>query len=228
MYVTMSDMNRLNQRGAINMLLIPLGILLLFFFGALGFGIWAFSERGRYKDHSDQEVAVAVQEAISNTQESEAFKYAEEAKKPYETYIGPATYGNITVNYPKTWSAYVVESERGGNPVNGYFQPKVVPSVTDQDKTFALRVELVQQSYDTVLTQFKALLTASKVTIAPYKLDKVPSVVGSRIEGQITPKKQGTMVILPLRNMTLKVWTESNDFKGDFDTHILPNFTFVP
>lgn len=228
MYVTMSDMNRLNQSGAINMLLMPFVILLIFFFGTAGFAFWAFSERSHYKNDSDQEVAVAVQEAIKSTQETDAIKYAEEAKEPYDSYIGPAAFGNITINYPKTWSGYVVESERGGNPINGYFQPNVVPSVTDQDKTFALRVELVQQSYDTVVNQFKSQVNASKVTIAPYKLDKVPSVVGSRVEGQITPKKQGTMVVLPLRNMTLKVWTESNDFKGDLDTHILPNLSFVP
>jgi hypothetical protein len=224
----MSDMDRLNQRGAINLLLIPLIISVLFLFGTAGFAFWAFSERARYKDRSDQEVAVAVQKAVAETQEADAVKYAEEAKKPYDTYIGPAAFGNITVNYPKTWSSYVVESERGGNPVNGYFQPNTVPSVTDQNKTFALRVELVQQSYDSVLNQFKPLVNNAKVTIAPYTLEKVPSVVGSRVEGQITPRKQGTMIVFPLRNMTLKVWTESNDFKGDLDTHILPNFSFVP
>jgi hypothetical protein len=224
----MSNMNRLNQRGAMNILLIPFLLLVLFFFGTAGFAFWAFAERGKYKDRSDQEVAVAVQKAIADTQKADALKYDEEAKKPYDTYIGPAAYGNITINYPKTWSAYVLESERGSNPVNGYFQPKVVPSVTDQDKTFALRTELVQQSYDTVLNSFKSQVLAAKVTLAPYTLEKVPSVVGSRVEGQITPKKQGTMIILPLRNMTLKVWTESNDFKGDLDTHILPNMSFVP
>jgi hypothetical protein len=224
----MSDMNRLNQSGAINVLLIPLIIAVLFFMGTLGFAAWAFSERQHYKDQSDQEVAAAVQKAIAATQETEAKKYAEEAKEPYDTYIGPAAFGNITVNYPKTWSAYVAESERGGNPVTGYFQPKVVPNITDQENAYALRVELVQKSYDSVLQQFKTLANTGKVTIAPYKLDKVPSVVGTRIEGQITPKKQGVMVVLPLRNMTLKVWTESNDFKGDLDTHILPNLSFVP
>jgi hypothetical protein len=224
----MSDMDRLNQRGAINMLLIPLIILVLFLFGTLGFALWAFSERGRYKDHSDQEVAKAVQQAINDTQKTDAVKYAEEAKKPYDTYIGPASFGNITVNYPKTWSAYVIESEKGTTPISGYFQPKFVPSVGSSENTYALRVELVTTTYDNTLDQFGSSVKNGKVTVAPYTLAKVPSVVGSRIEGQITPKKQGTMIILPLRNMTLKIWTESNDFKSDLDTHILPNLSFVP
>ena len=221
-------MNRLSQRGAINILLIPFIMLVIFFLGAAGFGFWAFSQRNHYKNNSDQEVSAAVNQAIASQKKVDAADYAEQAKKPYDTYIGPSAFGNITVNYPKTWSSYVVENERGGNPVSGYFQPGFVPSVSDIDNTFALRVELVQTSYDTVLSQFKAALTIGKVTITPYTLPKVPSIVGSRVEGQITPTKQGTMVILPLRNMTLKIWTESNDFKGDLDTHVLPNFSFVP
>lgn len=228
MYVTITDMNRLEQRGAINVLLIPLILLVLLFLGAAGFGIWAFSSRADYKSNSDQKSAVAVDKAVKETEASEAAKYAEDAKKPYDTYIGPAAFGNITVNYPKTWSAYVVETERGTNPVNAYFHPKIVPSVADPDKTFALRVELVQNTYESVLDQFRGKLQQGQVTIAPYTLAKVPSVVGSRVEGQITAKKQGTMIILPLRNMTLKIWTESNDFRGDLDTHILPNLSFVP
>jgi hypothetical protein len=218
----------LGERGAMNVLAIPFIMLVLFFFGALGFGLWAFSERGPYKEDSDQIVAEAVEENTKTVQAADAKQYAEEAKKPYDVYIGPAPFGNVTINYPKTWSSYVIENERGGNPLNGYFQPGTVPNVTDIDKTFALRMELVQTSYDTVLNQFKAQITKGDVTVAPYTLAKVPSVVGSRIEGQITPRKQGTMIILPLRNMTLKIWTESNDFKADLDTHILPNFSFVP
>jgi Flp pilus assembly protein TadG len=224
----MSNMKKLTQRGAINILLIPFVLVVLFFFGSLGFGFWAFSQRNHYKDHSDQEVAAAVAAAIQQQKQSDAADYAQQAKKPYNTYIGPAAFGNITVNYPKTWSSYVIESDSGGNPISGYFMPNTVPNVTDPNNSYALRIELVQTSYDTVVSQFQSALQIGKVTVQPYTLPKVPSVVGSRIEGQITPTKQGTMIVLPLRNMTLKIWTESNDFKGDLDTAVLPNFSFVP
>ena len=221
-------MNRLDQRGAINILLVPLILAVLFFFSALGFGFWAFTSRADYKDNSDQKSAVAVQEAITATQQADAAKYAEEAKKPYDTYIGPAQFGNVTVNYPKTWSAYVEEDEGGSKPINAYLNPNFVPRVGNREASFALRIELVQDSYDSVTNSFSGPLRNGEVTLQPYKLPKVPSVVGSRIEGQITSKKQGTMIILPLRNMTLKIWTESNDFKADLDAHILPNLSFVP
>ncbi len=227
-YDTITDMDKLNERGAINVLLIPLILIVVFFMGAAAFGIWAFTGRADYKTNSDQKSAVAAAAAREAQKTEDATKFAEDAKKPFDTYIGPAQFGNVTVNYPKTWSAYVVENERGSAPITGFFQPKVVPNVTDPNNSFALRVELVNTDYKNVLDQFKSRLDTGKATIKPYTLPKVPSVVGSRIDGQITTTKQGTMVVLPLRNMTLKVWTESNDFKGDLDTNILPNFSFVP
>lgn len=218
----------LGQRGAINVLLLPLIFVSILFLAAAGFGTWAFTSREDYKNKSDQKVSAAVAEAIEATEQVEEAKYAEKSKEPYDTYIGPAAFGNITVNYPKTWSAYVIESEASSGPLNAYFNPKFVPNTGDRDNTFALRVELVQQSYDKVINTFSNNVKTGKVVMEPYKLAKVPSVVGSRIEGQITTTKQGSMVVLPLRNMTLKIWTESNDFKADLDKHILPNLSFVP
>lgn len=221
-------MRKLNSSGAMNVLLVPLILMAVFFFAAAGFGIWAFTSRADYKNNSDQKAAAAAQVAREEQESADAAKYAEEIKKPYDSYIGPAAFGNITVNYPKTWSAYVVENDRGSTPVAGWFNPKTVPSVTEQDSNFALRVELVSSTYQAALDSFKPRIDKGVATIQPYTLPKVPSVVGSRIEGQITERKQGTMIVMPLRNMTLKIWTESNDFKGDLDTHILPNLSFVP
>lgn len=221
-------MSKLNERGALNALFIPFMTLVVFFLSTAGFAIWAYLGRQDYKNNSDQKSAVAVEKAVTATQRADAAKYFEEAKKPYDTYIGPAAFGNITVNYPKTWSAYVAEDSKGGDPIKAYFHPKTVPNVADADQNFALRVDLIDTNYNDVLTQFQAQIEIGKVSAAPYKLPKIPSVVGSRLEGQITPTKQGSMVLLPLRNMTLKIWTESNDFKADFDTNILPNLNFVP
>jgi hypothetical protein len=221
-------MSSLNQRGAINVLLIPLILMVVFFFSAAGFGIWAFTSRADYKNNSDKKSAVAADQARQAQESSDAAKYAEEIKQPFDSYIGPAAFGNITVNYPRTWSAYVIQNDKSNTPISGYFQPKTVPSVTDTNNNFALRVELVTTSYQTVLDQFKPRLDKGLATIQPYTLAKVPSVVGSRVEGQISPTKQGVMIVLPLRNMTLKIWTEDNNFKGDLDTNVLPNFSFVP
>ena len=224
----MSNMKSLDARGAINILFIPVIVLTLFLFGTGGFAIWAYMGRQDFKNNVDQKVAVAVAAGKQDQQKVDAAAYAEDAKKPFDTYIGPSAFGNITVKYPKTWSAFVTEADTSSTPLDGYFQPSVVPSISDASSSFALRLQLVQNSYDSVMAQYNGLVQSKQVTVAPYTLAKVPSVVGSRIEGQIKPTKQGTMIVLPLRNLTLEIWTESNNFKADLDNNILPNLSFTP
>lgn len=225
----MSDMKTLTQRGAVNVLLLPLILVVLFFLGAAGFGYWAFAQREDYKNNSDQKVAVAVSAAEKRTQAADAKIFAEKEKQPLRTYVGPSQFGALTIQYPKTWSAYVIEGkDSSSKPVETYFYPEFVPNVSNNDQTYALRAELVSESYDQVLNDYEGSVKTGKVTITPYRLPKVSNIVGSRIEGQLTTNKQGTMVILPLRNMTLKIWVDASSFAPDFNNIILPNITFTP
>lgn len=223
----MSDMKSLGQKGAINGLLISLILVVLLLFGALGFGYWAFSGRQDYKNNSDKKVAAAVTAAQAQQQATDAKQYAEEAKNPLKKFVGPSDFGNVTLSYPKTWSGYVVTSG-GSNPLDAYFQPDVVPSVNDQDNVFALRVQIIQQSYDQVVQQYSSIIQQKTATLAPYSLPKVPSVTGSKIDGTIATNQQGSVVILPLRNVTLKIFTQSKSFVNDFNNIILPNASFTP
>jgi len=222
-------MKSLNERGAINVLMVPLILVIVFFLAAAGFGYWAFASREDYKNNSDAKVAVAVTAAEKRTQAADAKSFAEEAKNPLKSYVGPSAFGAISVQYPKTWSSYVVEGDdNSSTPVDAYFHPDFVPNVADQDQSFSLRIQLVSQSYDQVLNSFNSSAKSGRVTVAPYKLPKVPTVVGSIVQGQISPNKQGTVVILPLRNMTLKMWVDASQFTPDYNNIILPNISFTP
>ncbi|MFA5004133.1 MAG: hypothetical protein WC498_02545 [Candidatus Saccharimonadales bacterium] len=216
-----------DQRGGINILLIPLILLGLLFIGALSFGIWSYGSRQDFKNNSDKKVAAAVDTAKLQVQAVDAKNFAEAAKNPLKTYVGPAAYGSVNVVYPKTWSAYV-DTTSSSTPLNGYFHPDVVPSVNDRTAAFALRLQVVQQSYSSVLSQYNSLLTTKKVAVTPYKLAKVANIVGSRVDGQISPTTQGSMVVLPLRDKTLKIWVESSQFTSDFNNIILANISFSP
>lgn len=204
-------------------------VVALLLVAAAGFGTWAFMQRQDYKDNSDQKAAAAAEEARAATQVEEAAKYAEEAKNPLKTFVGSADFGGVTVQYPKTWSAYAVTgTSRSGTPLDAYFHPDVVPNVDAATSVFALRIEIVEQPYDQVLTGFSSGVQAGEVAVSPYTLPKVPGVIGSRVSGQIESNKRGNMVLFPLRNVTLKVWTETDQFLADFDNTILPNLTFAP
>lgn len=225
----MSGMSTNRQTGFVSGLLLPLIFVSVLFTAALVFGVWAFVSRQDYKLHSDNKAAVAVAAAKEATQKEDAVKYADESKKPLKTHIGPEAFGAVSVMYPKTWSAYVIEhTGNTGVPMNDYFHPDVVKDTSDLTTAYALRVQVVSSTYSQVMAQYQSLANSKKVTVTPYKLPKVPTVVGSRVDGQITAQKQGSMIILPVRNVTLQISTESQDFLDDFNTRILPNLSFAP
>ncbi|HKU18248.1 MAG TPA: hypothetical protein VJP80_03150 [Candidatus Saccharimonadales bacterium] len=208
--------------------LITMVVFIVLFVGAAGFGLWAFLSRQDYKNNSDQKAAVVAASAVQKAQASDAAQYAEEAKSPLKTYVGPSQYGSVTIKYPKTWSAYVIEDGAGSMPVNNYFQPNVVPNVNTSTNTYALRVQVLGSSYDQVLAQFSSAVQAGRLTVKPYSLPKVSSVTGSRLDGQLSQTKQGSMIILPVRNVTLEISTEANTYESDFNNIILANLSFSP
>jgi len=219
---------RLDSRGEMNTLLIPLVITVLLLFGALGFGYWAFGSRQNYKNNTDALVAAAVSTANQQLTTKLNAQFAQEGKSPLNTYNGPAEFGSLRVEYPKTWSAYVAEDDQGSPPIDGYFYPGVVPNIATPGNTFALRVQVQSQPLSQALQQYQDLAQSGQVTVKPYSLPSVPSVVGDYITGQLQSQIQGEMVLLPLLNETLAIWTESSAFENDFNNLILPNFSFSP
>lgn len=216
-----------DQSGTINVLLVPVILLSLFFIGSAVFAYWAFNSRQDYKNNVDEKIAAAQLVTKKETQNADAKTYAEQAKSPLTSYNGPSAYGTVVAKYPKTWSAYVVTST-GDPALDAYFNPGYVPNTSDQTNTYALRVQVTTSTYDSVVQQFASQVKSGTVTLGAYSLPKVPGVVGSIVKGQLTTSKQGTMVILPLRNMTLKIWNESGGTAADFTNYVLPNFTFAP
>lgn len=225
----MSVMKRLDQNGEGPWLLLFVVFLMLFIASAV-FAVWAYQGKQDYKNNADQKIAVAVDAAKKQQSTTDSNNFAEAAKQPLRAYKGPEAYGSLVINYPRTWSAYVDDSGSASDtPVNGYFYPDTVPSTSDSTKVFALRVQVLAQAYSDVVSQLTNQDSGQqKFTVAPYSPPKVPKAVGIRIDGQISDTKTGSMVVLPLRDKTLELSTESQQFENDFNNNILPNFTFSP
>lgn len=228
--VTMSSMKKnMGERGEMNVLLIPVILLAVFFVAAGSFAVWAYSSRENYKNNTDQIAANDVAANTKTVQAQDAQQYAQEAKNPLTVYTGPDSYGSVKVSYPKTWSAYV-DTTNNNTPLDAYFHEGYVPS-TDSQQTYNLRVQVNSQSYSQILSQYSSQIQAGQVTAAPYNFPKVPNIVGTKLSGAIVPNQptgQGVLILIPLRSTTLEVWTESNDYLSDFNTYILPNLTFSP
>ena len=225
-------MNTSNQSGAVNVLVFPLIASIMLLIGAVAFGVWAYGGEQDYKNNSDQKSAVAVSAAIKAEDQVKDKQFAEDSKSPFKTYNGPAAFGSIKVSYPKTWGAYIDQTGNGNLAVNGYFYPDFVPADNGSDTSptaYALRVQILDQSYSTTLQNYSGQVQSGvALTVAPFVLKNVKNVVGSRLEGALDSNTNGSMVIFPLRDKTLEVWTEASQFEADFNNSILPNLTFSP
>ncbi len=217
-------MRKLDESGS---LVLPFVIVFILMLTAIGFGAWAYMGRQDYKNKSDDKSAAAVKIAVAAESVRKDKEFAEAEKSPLKTFQGSETFGSIGFQYPKTWSAYVVVNDKGATPVDGYFHPDYVPSATG-DTAFALRLQVVNISYSEVLKTFDATTKTGKVKVSAFRAAKVPSELGSKIEGEISTKKQGTLILIPLRDKTIKVWTENAEFTADFNNTILPSLTFIP
>lgn len=195
--------------------------------GALGFAIWAFMERGTYKDKSDEIVAREVKLAEQRVSTEKDKQFVEEEKKPNKQYRGPSTFGSVEFSYPKTWSAHIDEKADGNTPISGFLHPDFVPGLKS-GTAFALRIEVVTDSYDNVLKSLDSKVRSGKIAVTPYRAELVPDVLGSRVEGEVNTGQKNIVVLFPIRDKTLKVSTESETFYKDFNETILKTLKFVP
>lgn len=216
-----------NQDGAVNsaLLIILLVILLI---GASVFGAWAYMGRQNYKNNRTAAIAAAVTVAKQQEDVVNNAQFAVIQSQPLRTYNGPQAYGSLVVQYPKTWSGYVDDTGSGSALVDGYFALSVVPSLNDTNVSFALRVQVVAQSYSQLLQTLTSQQQSGTLKINAYSLPKVPTVIGVEATGTLSNGKIGTIVMLPLRDKTLQIWTEGSLYINDFNSYILPNISFSP
>jgi hypothetical protein len=211
-------------------LLVAIFLLSVLLLGAIGFGYWAFTERQDYKLKSDEKVAAAVEIAKQETTDANNLRFAEESKNPLKEYQGSSALGSIKLSYPKTWSGYIDQLNTNSNPLLAKFHPGVVPATTKgtAQQPIALTVSVLEQPYDQVIASRNGLVENGDLKASPYALPKMSDEIGMKFVGKISYNFTGTEIILPLRDKTLLISTETNQYINDFNKYILPNITFVP
>jgi len=214
--------NKLGEQGALNILLIPLIISAVCFFGALGFGVWAFYERTDYKNNADQKIDAAVEVANQKLSTEKDNEYLEREKFPLTDYQGPAQFGSIKVSYPKTWSAYIL-NDRTAEYI---FNPKFVPASDDAPQS--LKITVAEETYDEAIAKYEQQVKEGLMRVVAYSLPKVPGVVGIKADGEVQDGKVQSVVVLPLRDKTITIASETPDRFKDFNDIILANLSFVP
>lgn len=218
----MSEINK-NQRGEINPLVLVIVVLVLVVLGLGGFGIWSYVNYTDQKNHVDIKIAAAVSDAKKAQTDSDAVNFAEQAKLPTRAFAGPDDLGHPQFNYPKTWSVYVGNNNADGQGnFEAYFQPDFVPPLTS-GAPFALRLSISNSAYDQTLLTYDDAIKQASLKSSPITID---GVTGIRLDGNFSATTKGSMVIVKIRDKTLRVFTESQVFRPDFDNYILKSLRF--
>lgn len=209
-----------------NRLIVPLVLAVLLLLGSLGFGFWAYGQSQDYKNNVDTKVKEQLAAAVAKAEQAKEDEFVEREKQPLKEYKGPSALGSISVKYPKTWSAFVDESD-GGTPLDGYFHPGFVPGL-ESGTAFALHIEVLNEEYAKALEDFDSASKKGEVTVTALNPVNVTGVTGARIDGQISKDKRGSVVLFPLRDKTLRLTTESEQYVKDFNDIILTKIVFTP
>jgi hypothetical protein len=209
-------------------------ILILALVAAGGFGWWAYSERQDYKNNFDKKVGEEIAKAKTQQKIELEAQFNDREKSPNKVFKGSATYGSIVFQYPKTWSGYADQSNTSA-PINNYFFPDIVPSANQSGNVqtaYALRLELLSTDYAQTIKQFDSQIEEGQLTATAYVPPRMSSVAnvqpGTRFEGQLAENIRGSMVIIKVRDKTLKIYTESPQYISDFNNIILKSLSFVP
>jgi hypothetical protein len=88
-------------------------------------------------------------------------------KYPYKTFSGPADYGQLTFEYPKTWSVYVAAPATNGGDFNAYFNPIQVDAV-GKDTINALRVTIRNKSFEDVTAEYQKAMDKKDYNVHSY------------------------------------------------------------
>lgn len=190
----------------------------------IGLFIWMTM---KYNDAST-DVQGQIDVAVAKAKDEEATKleaeFLEREKYPYKVFSGPVDYGQLTFEYPKTWSVYVAAAATKGGDFNAYFNPIQVDAV-GKDTINALRVTIRDKSFDSITGEYQKYVDSKKSELTMESVT-FNGATGNRYTGTIpNTKLQGIIVIFKIRDKTVIMQTDSLLFKDDFDK-LLGTVTF--
>ena len=210
---------KLNQVGEINPLIIPLIISVVLFIAAMVAALKYYNDYTVQKDQNQPIIEKAVSDATSAQKKQLEAEFTEREKIPTRNYTSPSELGSVKLSFPKTWSSYV---DNSSSKFDFFAYPSYVPS---KGVNYALRMSITTEQFATALKTYDSQVQKGDLKATAVKGS---GVTGTRLDGFLKKDQEGSMVVFPLRDKVLRIWTESKDYQADFNSIVLKNLTFVP
>jgi len=212
----MNQIRNSRENGSVNgWMLATIGLILLTSIAA-GLAIWAFINYTDQKTNVDTIARARVTDAKKLQADQLEAKFTQREKEPNRQFVGPADYGRVTFNYPKTWSAYINKDASRGGTYEAYLNPITVPAVSSIQQ-FALRVTIESKDYDQAIASYSSLVKRGDLTASGFAAN---GENGTRLDGAFSKDIRGSAVIFKIRDKTLTLRSDAVTFKTDFDNLI--------
>ncbi|MBR3180231.1 hypothetical protein IKF57_01730 [Candidatus Saccharibacteria bacterium] len=182
----------------------------------IGLFIWTNTQYIDVSTDVNGQIAVAVAEARREQEEKDLAQYAEDEKYPLRSFVGPVDYGQLSFEYPKTWSVYVGADASKGGDYMAYFNPLVVNPVSSTTVN-ALRVIIRDKAFDDVVAEYQRFMDQRDSNLSVEAVT-VGGVSANRYTGTIpNTELSGVIVIFKIRDKTAILQTDAMLFVDDFD-----------
>lgn len=218
-------MNRRHTTDQGSAAVVLLIVMTLGFVLASAFGVWAFIGMNENQRNLDRKIEAATTVAVKQAESAKEAEFTEREKSPFRSYSGSSTFGSLSFKFPKSWNVYAEEG-KSSTLLDFYAHPGLVPGL-DREINFAFRAQILDSRYEKEADKFQSLVKSSKVTVEPFRPELLSSELGILVEGEVVTNKKGVMILLPQRDKTFKLWTESEEYVEDF-AEIIKTVTFVP
>lgn len=174
--------------------------------------VMKYLEWDAIKTNIDGQIDAAVAMAVAeNSAELEA-EFAEREKNPYKDFLGPADYGSLSFQYPRTWSVYIArDAARGGN-YEAYMNPSEVLPVSSSTIN-ALRVQILDQPFETVAQSYNSSVSSGNLTITTRN---VGNTVANVYTGVFENNLRGILTIFKVRDKTVYLRTDAMLFADEY------------
>lgn len=177
----------------------------------VGLFIWS---RMDYSELNDN-VELKISEAVSEAKTEQALADAEEAKKDTRAFTGPTDYGQLSFDYPKSWSVYVESDASKGGDYVAYLNPIEIEPVSDST-VYALRVTIRDKDFESVAKEYQKYLDKGEMSV---ETTTVAGVTANRYTGKFpNTDLNGVIVIFKIRDKTAVLRTDSMSLVNDFNT----------
>lgn len=182
----------------------------------IGLFVWIMLQYNEVSSDVEGQIATAVAAAKAEQALKDEEEFAEREKDPYRTFSGPADYGQLTFEYPKTWSVYIASDASKGGDFTAYFNPIEVNTVSNTTIN-ALRLSILDKDFESVVAGYQKEMDKKGSNLS-MMTTTVGGTTANRYSGTIPGTDlNGYIVVFKIRDKSAVLRTDSLLFEADFD-----------